>query len=238
VGEAGALLFFLRCRPPALSTTSILDPRAWIRFPLGVQQQQQHILGAYYQFTIPAIPDAIFGWLIAPGLVVLALVVWCVLIFNRLVKHRNLVREGWSLIDVQLKKRHDLVPRLVETVRAYAGHERATLREMTAMRSSALHEREVAENQVASDLRGLLAVAEAYPQLKANENFILLHKELVDIEDQLEMARRYYNGAVRDYNIRIESIPSRWVAQMTGFTPADFFEIQTATERQTPAVAI
>ena len=176
--------------------------------------------------------------LIGVGVVVLALALFFVLIFNRLVKHRNLVREGWSLIDVQLKKRHDLVPRLVETVKGYAGHERATLRETTLMRTAALHEREVQENHVATELRGLLAVAEAYPDLKSNENFMLLQKELVEVEDQLEMARRYYNGAVRDYNIRIESIPSRWVAQMTGFTPAEFFEIQTATERHTPVVAI
>lgn len=156
-----------------------------------------------------------------------AVAAWAVWTFNLLVKARNQQAEGWSGIDVQLKKRADLVPLLAASVRAYATHESATLR-------AAAHARNPEE--VAGALRGLLAVAEANPDLKASENFRQLSTMLVAIEDDLQYARRFYNGSVRDFRNLCESFPSNLVAGLVGFRPGDFFEVSSVLEREAPTV--
>ena len=169
--------------------------------------------------------------------------VWLAYTYNRLVKHANLAREAWSGIDVQLKRRHDLVPNLVEVVRAYATHERQVLEGVTAARAEVGGERppgelQQRENVLSGRLRSLLALAEAYPQLLANRSFADLHDQLVEIEDRLQMARRYYNGSVRDYNICVESFPSNLVARLLAFQRRQFFELASATERKSPEVKV
>jgi LemA protein len=166
-----------------------------------------------------------------------------VAIYNRLVKGRQLVREGWSGIDVQLKRRADLIPNLVEVVRGYAGHERTVLEELTRLRGATLQAATVAEHRDVADrmqaaLEQLFVVVEAYPDLKADKSFLSLQDELVKLEDQIQMARRYYNGTVRDQNIRIESFPSNVVAGWFGFRLAEYFGIEDATERQVPKVQV
>ena len=155
---------------------------------------------------------------------------YAILIFNRLVRARNLVREGWSGIDVQLRRRSDLVPNLVEVVKSYAAHERALFQDIAAKRTFAMQAIDVpgkaaAEQQLQASLRRLMALAEAYPELKANQNFLALQNQLAELEDQLQMARRYYNGAVRDFNIAIQSFPDVLVARTAGFAEAAFFQI-------------
>jgi LemA protein len=176
--------------------------------------------------------------------VVLALLVWAVVIFNRLVKARNLVRNGFADIDVQLQRRHDLVPQLVEAVKAYSGHERRVFEEVTALRSRAREaERRKraqamagAEVALAAGLARLLLLAEDYPDLKASENFRQLTEELVETEDLLSHARRFYNGAVRDLNTRIQQFPDLLVARLLGFEEATFFSAGIEA-RSTPEVA-
>ena len=174
---------------------------------------------------------------LAVGALLVVLVV-VALAFNRLVRHRNLVREAWSGIDVQLKRRHDLVPNLVESVRGHATFERTVLEEVTRLRGAPRASRALqdGENALATQLRGLLAVAEAYPQLRAGESFLGLQQRLTEVENQLQMARRYYNGAVRDYNIAVESFPSNLVARAFGFTLEEFFQVESALERAVPEV--
>jgi LemA protein len=150
-------------------------------------------------------------------------------IFNHLIRGRNLVREGWSGIDVQLRRRSDLIPNLVETVKAYAAHERGLFEEIAANRTSAINATGVAgkaaaEKELQGSLRRLFAVAEAYPQLKANQNFLALQNQVAELEDQLQMARRYYNGTVRDYNISIQSFPDVLIARMASFNEEHFFQ--------------
>ena len=180
-------------------------------------------------------------WLI-PLLAIIPLVTLAVL-YNRLIKHRNRVQEAWSGIDVQLKRRHDLVPNLVTAVQGYMGHEKQVLEELTRIRSETGEVRDIGateavEMKLSNTLVTVFGLAEAYPDLKADANFIDLHKHLVDIEDTLQYARRYYNGTVRDYNIFVESFPSNLVASMFGFVEADFFEIELASERLAPAVTL
>jgi LemA protein len=168
---------------------------------------------------------------------------WGVRAYNRLVRLGNRVREAWSGIDVQLKRRHDLVPNLVAVVSAYAQHEYAVLADVTRARTQAADdlrpgERQHHENRLSNRLQALIAVAERYPQLLADESFAELHEQLVETENQLQMARRYYNGSVRDNNIGVESFPSNLVARMLGFEIEPFFEIATTTDRRTPAVRI
>jgi LemA protein len=163
-----------------------------------------------------------------------AAVIYVVAIFNRLVRQRNLVREGWSGIDVQLKRRTDLVPNLVDTVKAYAAHERAVLAEVTAMRASSIAASDIgsqasAERGLQASLGKLLAVAEAYPELKADKNFLDLQQQLSGIEDQLQMARRYYNGTVRDFNVSIQSFPDVLIARVLGYREEHFFETDAAS---------
>ena len=169
--------------------------------------------------------------------------VWTVLLFNRLVRRKNLTAEGFSGMDVQLKRRADLVPRLVEAVRGYAAHEKAVLEHVTAMRAQAaqaedLARRARAEGELTLALQGLLAVAENYPQLKANDNFLTLQHQLTEIEDQIQMARRYYNGCVRNLNILVESFPGILVANLFRFGKAEFFQLDDASERKAPSASL
>lgn len=168
---------------------------------------------------------------------------WAVITFNRLVRLRNLVREAWSGIDVQLKRRHDLVPNLVEVVRDYGEYEEDLLTEVARLRSRAVDAAGVprqadAEKGLSRGLRSLFAVAEDYPDIKANRSFLQLQQDLSEVEDQIQYARRYYNGTVRDLNNRVESFPDMLVARLCGFQSAEFFEIEYATERAVPEVDI
>lgn len=165
---------------------------------------------------------------------------FAVAIYNRLVRARNLVEEAWSGMDVQLKRRADLIPNLVETVKGYMRHERGVLEQVTTLRAQSLtaatvHERAAAEGAVSRALGALFAVAENYPDLKANQNFLELQKALSDLEEQLQLARRYYNGTVRDLNILIESFPSNFFAAFFGFRKAEFFHVEDA-DRAVPKV--
>lgn len=164
-------------------------------------------------------------------------------IYNRLVKDRNQVKNGWSDIDVQLKRRHDLVPQLVSAVKAYADYERATLEAVTELRvrseaASGLPEKAGLEDRMEASLHQLVALAEEYPDLKADENFRQLQTELTEVEDHLQYARRFYNGAVRIFNTRIESFPHLLIARPFGFRRADFFSIDDRSERGAPVVQL
>ena len=152
-----------------------------------------------------------------------------VVIYNRLIRSRNRVDTSWSDIDVQLQRRHDLIPRLVAAVDQYAKYERATLEAVTELRSEAMQQADVrtrgrAEEKLSAGIERIIALAENYPDLKANENFLSLQNELVETENYLQFARRYYNGSVRDYNTMTESVPSNIVAGMFKFTQRDFFQ--------------
>lgn len=167
-------------------------------------------------------------WLLLPAL---ALVAWGVLAFNRLVRLRNQTRTAWADIDVQLQRRHDLVPQLVAAVQGYAGHEAATLRAVTELRAQAVGLREPSrlgevEEALEQGLVRLLALQEAYPNLKANQNFAQLQRDLVDTEEQLQYARRFYNGAVRDYTDATQRVPDVLVAKAAGFGAIEFFQAQ------------
>jgi LemA protein len=162
------------------------------------------------------------------GSVVLVAVVASVIVFNELVAARNQVRAAWSDIDVQLTRRHDLVPQLVAAVQGYAGYERATLTTLTELRTRALSAATLAdkaqvEGELAQQINRILALQENYPDLKASENFLALQRELVEIEDHLQYARRFYNGAVRDLNTKIETFPVLIIARLAAFKPAEFF---------------
>jgi len=170
------------------------------------------------------------------------LIVFVILIYNKFVRLRNLVEEGWSGIDVQLKRRANLIPNLVETVKGYMGHERDLLTKLTELRAQSMKAQEVGEKAhveglLSRSLANVFAVAEGYPDLKANQNFLDLQQQLSEIEEQIQLARRYYNGTVRNLNIQVESFPSNIVAKYFNFTKAEFFEIEDETERAVPKVA-
>lgn len=171
-------------------------------------------------------------------LIILAIVVlWGVLSFNSLVTLKNRAKEAWSDIDVQLKRRYDLIPNLVETVKGYAVHEKELFEKVAeartrAMGAGSVKEKGEAENALSSTLKTLFAVSENYPQLKASENFLELQKELTDTEDKIQASRRFYNANVRDLNIKIETIPTNIIASMLGFNKMDFFEIEEAQQRE------
>jgi LemA protein len=177
-------------------------------------------------------------------LALVALVIfWAIAIYNRLVSRRQRTEEGWSGIDVQLKRRSNLIPNLIETVKGYASHEKETLDRVTAMRARAEQapgdapaERAKAESALSGALVQLFAVAENYPDLKASENFKELQGALGDIEDQIQMARRYYNGAVREMNILVDSFPSNLVASHYDFKKAVYFEIDDPADKAVPKV--
>jgi LemA protein len=164
-------------------------------------------------------------------LVLIAVVagVWALFVFNRLVRLRNQVRNAWADIDVQLKRRHDLIPPLVAAVKGYMGHERGVLLSVTELRAQATTLSSPAklgdvESALGQALVPLLALKEAYPDLKANQNFLQLQRDLVEIEDHLQYARRFYNGAVRDNNTAVERIPDMFIARSFGFPEAEFFQ--------------
>lgn len=173
-------------------------------------------------------------------IVVAAVVLWVIAVFNGLIRLKNRTDEAWSDIDVQLKRRHDLIPNLIETVKGYAAHERQAFESVTNARAKAIgaqgiEEKGKAENMLSGTLKTLFAVAENYPQLKANENFLQLQNELSDTENKIQAARRFYNGNVRDLNIKIETFPSRIIAGMLGFKKREFFEAE-AGEKEVPQV--
>lgn len=180
-------------------------------------------------------------WIILGLLVLIAL--YIISLYNSLVKKRQMVEEGWSGIDVQLKRRADLIPNLVETVKGYASHEKEALETVTEMRARAgavpdgdIASRAKAEGLLSQALGRLFAVAEAYPDLKASGNFADLHQSLDEIENALQMARRYYNGAVRGLNVVVESFPSNLVAQQFKFEKAEYFEIEDEADKAVPTV--
>ena len=167
---------------------------------------------------------------------------WLMMTYNGLVYLRNMMQEGWSGIDVQLKRRFDLIPNLVETVKGYAAHEKETLQNVTEARTAVTNAgsdteaRLQAENMLTGTLRTLFAVAESYPDLKANTNFLQLQEQLANIENDLQMARRYYNGTVRNLNNGIQKFPAVLIARSFGFKEATFFQVEEET-KQTPKVS-
>ena len=177
------------------------------------------------------------------GIVVL-LVVWFVIIYNGLVNLRNQMKNAWAQIDVQLKRRHDLIPNLVETVKGYAKHERETLEAVTSARNLAqsavgtgVGSQSKAEGELSGALSRLLAVVERYPDLKANQNFLALQEELTSTENKIGFARQFYNDAVLSYNNKTQMFPSNIIAGMTGFRSGEFFEVEIAAEREVPQVS-
>jgi LemA protein len=177
-------------------------------------------------------------------LVAAAAGLYAIVIFNSLVRTRQMANEAWSGIDVQLKRRSELVPNLVETVKGYAGHERSVLEDVTRLRGAA---RAVPDNDVASRAQAetalsvalgkLVALAENYPDLKASANFLELQQQLSQLENELQMARRYYNGTVRNQNVLVQSFPSNVIAGLFGFEQRQYFEVSDEADRATPAVA-
>lgn len=163
------------------------------------------------------------------------------LTYNALVRLRNLAQEAWSGIDVQLKKRHELIPRLVDVVKGYASHEKNLLEHIAELRSIAVQETDVQAQEkvqigIAKDLGKLFVIVENYPELKANENFAELQREISKVEHDLQRARRYYNGSVRDLNTKIQQFPSNLIASMFKFEEQVFFDIQNETERAVPKI--
>ncbi len=176
-------------------------------------------------------------WIIIAVVAVLAIAM--IAMYNRLVTSRVRVDEAWSDITVQLKRRYDLIPNLVNTVKGYATHEKTVFEEVTKARTEAMNAPTIAgkaeaENQLAGTLKSLFAVAEAYPDLKASQNFQDLQRELVDTEDKIQAARRFYNGNVRDFNIQLSVFPTNLFASAMGFTAREFFEVANQAEVETP----
>lgn len=176
------------------------------------------------------------------GIVVLV-GLYVVMMYNGLVKSRQMAEEAWSGIDVQLKRRADLIPNLIETVKGYATHEKGTFEEVVKLRNQAqavpagdVAGRAQAEGLLGQALGKVIALAEAYPELKANQNFSELQASLETIEGELQMSRRYYNGAARDLNVKVESVPSNLVASQFGFSKREYFEITNESDRAVPAV--
>ncbi len=179
------------------------------------------------------------GWIILA--IVVVVVLYAVYVYNALVSLKNQVQEGWSGIDVQLKRRYNLIPNLVSTVQGYQKHENETLRQVTALREQAMNTNDIQKKaQVESALSGaigkLMVQVEAYPDLKASQNFLDLQKQLADIEDQIQLARRYYNGTARNYNTKIQSFPDMVVANLFHFKAWDYFELDNPAEKAVPKV--
>jgi LemA protein len=181
-----------------------------------------------------------WGPIIGLGLPIL-IILWFVAMYNSLVRRRVQVQDGWAQIEVQLKRRHDLIPNLVETVKGYMGHERTTLENVTKARQQAIDVTGIAgqaqaENMLTGALRQLFAVAEAYPDLKANQNFLQLQEELTSTENKIAFARQFYNDTVMSYNTGLQVFPSNVVAGMFGFRSKPFFEVEDAAQREAPQV--
>ena len=179
--------------------------------------------------------------LVILGGIILIVGLWFVITYNGLVRLRNAVKNAWSQIDVQLKRRYDLIPNIVETVKGYAAHEKETLENVIKARqagidASTVKDQAAAENMITGALRQLFALSEAYPNLKANENFMALQEELASTENKISFARQYYNDTVQTFNTRQEMFPANLVASMLGFQPAEFFEIEDPAAREAPKV--
>jgi LemA protein len=181
-------------------------------------------------------------WVII-GIIVILVIIF-VATYNGLVRLRNQVKNAWAQIDVQLKRRHDLIPNLVETVKGYMKHERETLEAVTKARnlaqqlsSAGAGERAKAEGELSSALARLLAVVERYPDLKANQNFLALQEELTSTENKISFSRQFYNDSVLNYNNKTQMFPSNIIASMTGFKAGEFFEVTAAEEREAPKVS-
>lgn len=164
-------------------------------------------------------------------MIIAVIAIWAVAIYNKLVRLRNSIENAWSQIDVQLRRRYDLIPNLVETVKGYAAHERGVFDEVTKARAAMESAKTVAEqgeaqNMITNALRSVFAVAEAYPELKANQNFMMLQQELSDTESKIAYARQFYNDAVMAFNTMIQSFPSNIVASMFGFTQKEYFPME------------
>ena len=167
-------------------------------------------------------------WIILAVLAIL--VFWVIGVYNGLIRSRNRVDEAWSDIEVQLKRRYDLIPNLVSTVKGYAAHEKQTLENVTNARTQAMqagspHDKLEKENMLSQTLKSLFAVAENYPDLKANQNFLSLQADLTDTENKIQAARRFYNGNVRDFNTKLQVFPTNMVGNMLGFSAREFFDI-------------
>jgi len=181
-------------------------------------------------------------WIVLAIIVIVAL--FLIAMYNRLVTLRQRVKEAWADIDVQLKRRHDLIPNLVETVKGYATHEASVFQKVTEARAAAVaagstatpEQRAQAENVLTGALRSVFAVAENYPQLQASQNFRDLQENLTATEDKISFARRFYNGNVRDYNTSLQTLPTSLFAGMLGFKPEQYFELTDAAEREVPQV--
>jgi LemA protein len=178
------------------------------------------------------------------GVIVLVLIIWLFATYNGLVKLRNQTKNAWSQIDVQLKRRHDLIPNLVETVKGYAAHERQTLEAVIQARNSAVSavgkgvgEQAKAEGGLSGALSKLFAVAEQYPNLKANENFLALQEELTSTENKISFSRQFYNDSVLQYNNKTQMAPANIVAGMFGFKSGEFFQVETPAEKEVPKVS-
>jgi LemA protein len=161
--------------------------------------------------------------------IVAVLIIWLIAVYNGLVRLKNRVDEAWSDIDVQLKRRYDLIPNLVNTVKGYAAHEKEVFEKVTEARTRAMGaqsagDKAQAENMLSQTLKSLFAVAEAYPDLKANQNFLELQRELTDTEDKIQASRRFYNGNVRDFNTKIQVFPNNMIAGSLGYVAREFFE--------------
>ena len=169
--------------------------------------------------------------------VIVLIVLWLIAVYNGLIKTKNRVAEGWSDIQVQLKRRYDLIPNLLETVKGYAQHEEKVFTAVTAARTAAMNagspaEQGQAENMLTGALKSLFAVSESYPDLKANENFAKLQDELTDTENKIQAARRFYNGMVRDFNTKLEVFPTNMIAKNLGFTKQKFFELSEEAAKE------
>ncbi len=174
-------------------------------------------------------------------LVLVVLVLWLIMTYNGLIRLQNQVNDGWADIDVQLKRRYDLIPNLINTVKGYAAHESGVFEQVTKARSVAMSagtpaDKIQAENALAGTLKTLFAVAEAYPDLKANQNFMSLQNELSDTENKIQAARRFYNGMVRDFNTKLQVFPTNLMANSLGFKARSFFELTDAAQREVPEV--
>jgi LemA protein len=177
----------------------------------------------------------VFVWIII-GLLAL-IILWLIALYNGLIRGKNRVDEAWSDIDVQLKRRYDLIPNLIETVKGYAKHEKGVFEEVTKARTQAINAtgpaaKSQSENMLSGALKSLFAVAENYPELKASDNFINLQQELTDTENKIQAARRFYNGNVRDFNTKIQIFPNNLMASSLGFKDYEFFEVADSKERE------
>lgn len=180
-------------------------------------------------------------WFLGNALILI--IVYIIFVFNKLTLRHNMLKEAWSGIDVQLKKRHELIPLLVTTVKSYASHEKTLLESITqlrnqSMQSGSLKEQESAEVGLSKALGNLFVVVEKYPDLKASRNFLELQRDISKVEHDLQWARRYYNGSVRNYNILIEQFPSSLIAGFTNHKKREFFDIKNETERAVPSVVV